>query len=141
MPFYGPDLLLCAPPLPARRGKFPLVVALLGGRSPYSLRTCSAVFVVFKESRMTYGLRRNHILPARPAPRCCVLFQTKSRRAYIACTVEVEISCWEWNMMASGTDNLCTRDGSNHWDITSDARLPRLPTLGLLSTCTVAVPM
>ena len=44
-------------------------------------------------------------------------------------------------LLGTGTDNLYTRDDSNQCDITSDAPLPRLPTLGLLSTCTVAVSM
>jgi hypothetical protein len=59
---------------------------------------------------MTYGLRRNHILPARPAPRCCGLFrQSRAVRLHIASTVTVkvvkaglEISCWEWNMGGLG---------------------------------------
>jgi hypothetical protein len=96
---------------------------------------------------MTYGLRRNHILPARSAPRCCGQFSDKSRavRLHIASTVKVvkasKYLVRDGTWVASGTDNLYTRDGSNQWDITSDAPLPRLPTLGLLSTCTVAVSM
>lgn len=72
--------------------------------------------------------------------------QSRAVRLHIASTVKVLVKASKYLVMngtwvVSGTGNLYTRDGSNHWDITSDAPLPRLPTLGLLSTCTVAVSM
>ena len=99
---------------------------------------------------MTYDFWRNSILPACPALRCCEPFRTKSRRASAdyCSTVEGQGNQRPRNILL-GTEHGSSRGqmicihgmGSNHWDITSDAPLPRLPTLGLLLTCTVAVSM